>query len=124
MATVTAASVPSTTDPGDPSAGTVDKTENSKGSNDTVTVNITEDTTRTENGKTNAQVVLKINADRGATVGLDGRGGVTVNASGSGTDQYSTLTLNTADPNNWTVNVGTSGGSTYVFKKGGGGGGH
>lgn len=125
MATVTAASNPDKNDPGKPAAGTVTKTTDRTGTNDTVVVSITEDTTTSSGGKTYAQVILKINADDGARIALDPRtGGVTVTASGSGTDQYSTLTLNTADPNNWTVQVGTSGGSGYTFTKGGGGGGH
>ncbi len=71
-----------------------------------------------------AVVVLKVNSDGKSTASVDAKNVVQLVATGSGTDMWMTMPMSAADPNNWTVNVQTVGGSTYVFKKGNGGGGH
>ena len=98
----------------------VTKTASKQGANDSVTVNASED--GTSGGK--AVVVLMVNSDGKSTVSVDSKNVVQLTASGSGTNMYITITMTASDPNNWTVNVNTTGGSTYTFKKGNGGGGH
>ena len=70
-----------------------------------------------------AQVVLKVNSDGKSTVSVDKNNVVQLSASGSGTDMYLTVGMTASDPNTWTVNLKTTGGSTYKFQKGNGGGG-
>ncbi|MCB0791249.1 MAG: hypothetical protein H6595_03575 [Flavobacteriales bacterium] len=122
MANVTAASNPSTNDPRMSGAGTVNKTQSKKGTNDTVSVDVVQ-VGLTADGK-HAEVVLKIGSSGRVTMTVNTDGSATVNATGSGTTDYSILTLSTADPNNWTITVKTQDGSVYQFVKGHGGGGH
>ncbi|MBK6754154.1 MAG: hypothetical protein IPG69_11320 [Flavobacteriales bacterium] len=98
----------------------VTKSVSKQGVNDTVTVSASEDGTNA--GKT--VVVLLVNSDGKSTVSVDAKNVVQLTASGSGTNMYITINMSASDPNNWTVNVNTTGGSTYTFKKGNGGGGH
>ncbi|MCB9170260.1 MAG: hypothetical protein H6597_04510 [Flavobacteriales bacterium] len=121
MANITAASDPGTTDPKMSGAGTVDKTETTRGANDTVTVDAVQDGL-TKDGR-HAQVVLKIGSDGNVTMKVNSDGSATVEASGAGKTDYTILTLSTSDPNNWTIHVNTKGGSVYQFIKGHGGGG-
>lgn len=97
----------------------VTKTASKQGANDSVTVNASED--GTSGGK--AVVVLMVNSDGKSTVSVDSKNVVQLTASGSGTNMYITINMTASDPNNWTVNVNTTGGSTYKFVKGSGGGG-
>lgn len=99
----------------------VTKTTSKQGTNDTVSVDACEDGT---DSNRNAVVVLKVDSNGRSTARVDGSGNVYLDASGSGIASYMSVTLNSSDPNNWTVQVGTSGGSNYQFKKGNGGGGH
>lgn len=88
---------------------------------DTVTVNAYQDGT----SGSSAVVVLQVNSNGRSTASVDKTTGiVTVNATGSGITMYLSVTLNSSDTGNWTVYVNTSGGSTYTFTKGRGGGGH
>lgn len=87
---------------------------------DNVSVNPYQDGTK----GTSAQVVLKVNSDGKSTARVDSKNVVQLTASGSGTDMYLTVGMSASDPNNWTVNLQTSGGTTYQFTKGNGGGGH
>ncbi len=121
MSTATNATV-TTTDPGmNKDGGDVTTSRTKTGTNDTVTVGPWEDGTNTSR---NVQVVLQVNAAAGARATVDSRSGsVTLTASGTGTVQYLVITLNSSDPNNWSVTVNTSGGSEYTFTKGSGGGG-
>ncbi len=89
-------------------------------SNDSVTVSAWEDGT----SGTNAVVVLQVNAGATPTASTDASGNISIQASGRGNNYFLSATLNSSDPNNWTVQVSTSGGSTYTFTKGNGGGGH
>ena len=119
MSSATSASV-STTNPGYPSdKGSVTKNKTKSGTNDSVAISPSEDGTSNRN----VVVVLEVNANAGATASVEG-GNVKLTASGSGTLQYLSVTLNSSDSGNWTVYVNTSGGSNYNFVKGNGGGGH
>lgn len=69
-------------------------------------------------------VVLQINCATQPTARTDTNGNAAITASGTGNTYYLSITLNTATLDNWSVQVGTSGGSTYTFTKGTGGGGH
>ena len=120
MSRVSSVSV-STTDPNyTRDSSQVTKTPANGASNDSVTVSAWEDGT----SGTNAVVVLQVNAGATPTASTDANGNISIQASGRGTNYYLSATLNSSDPNNWTVQVGTSGGSNYQFKKGSGGGGH
>lgn len=76
--------------------------------------------------KTVLQLVLSFTADAGASVAVNGNGGITITGrmSKNSIPQYAVCNMNTADPSNWTLSVGTSGGSTWRYVKGSGGGGH
>lgn len=69
-------------------------------------------------------VVLKVNCGGTPSASVASNGAVRITASGSGTDYYLTITLNVSTVDNWSIQVSTSGGSTYTFTKGTGGGGH
>lgn len=124
MSKVTAAST-QTVDPGYASdTSTVTKSTTKQGGNDKVTVVACEDGNDSTPAR-NAVVVLQISSDGKSTATPNSTtGAVTLTATGSGTKMYLMCTLNTSDSGNWTVYVNTSGGSTYTFTKGNGGGGH
>ncbi len=120
MATAQSVSMQSS-DPGrNGDTGSVTKSVSIKGVNDNLTVDAFEDGM---NGR-NAQVVLKVSSDGRATASVDANNNPYITGNGGSSVQYLLVNLNSSDPDNWTINVGTSGGSTYVFKKGKGGGGH
>lgn len=111
----------STINPGYPSdKGSVTKNKTKSGTNDSVKVDPGEDGISNRN----VVVVLEVSANAGATATVDRSGNVILNASGTGTLQFLSVTLNSSDSANWTMYVNTSGGSNYTFTKGNGGGGH
>ena len=69
-------------------------------------------------------VVLKITSDGRSTVGKDASGNWVITGTGGSSVQYVSIVLGSSDPTNWDVSIGTSGGSVYRFRRGGGGGGH
>lgn len=92
-----------------------------KAATDSVTVNAYQD----GSSAGSVVVVLQVNSDGKSSASVDPKTGiVTLNATGSGTTMYMSVTLNSSDTGNWTVYVNTSGGTNYTFTKGGGGGGH
>lgn len=128
MASIVNSAKIQTNDPGD-SAMSPDPGKGStiKGVGDNVTVSLTEGKVNVD-GKgvpTNLELVLAINADSGASVNVQADGSVKITASAAKpTKQFVICQMNTADPGNWTLVAVTSGGSTYKYIKGGGGGGH
>jgi hypothetical protein len=76
-------------------------------------------------GKDHTVIVLQVTHgnETPATDQLDGDN-MTLKASGTGNTSYLSLILEGNDPNNWDINVNTSGKSVYTFSKGRGGGGH
>ncbi len=120
MSTISSASI-SGTDPGK----TLDSSNVSKvttaARGDTLTVDAYEEGS---DGKGNAVVVLKIGSDGRATVGKDASGNWVITGTGGSSVQYVSIVLGSSDPTNWDVSIGTSGGSVYRFRRGGGGGGH
>ncbi|HRH37305.1 MAG TPA: hypothetical protein PK760_03105 [Flavobacteriales bacterium] len=109
------------TDPGYPNdASAVTKSTTKTGTGDRVVVSALE---TGNNAARNAVVVLKVNSGANPTVTTDANGGVVLTASNTGVTSYLLVELATSEPNNWTVNLNTSGASNYIFKKGNGGGG-
>lgn len=109
------------------------KSSTNKNANDKVSVGFVEGQVNTDaKGKQYLQLVLQITADNGMagtkapTVALDGSGGITLTATAGTANSTFYVVCNTDGNNtaNWTLNVGTSGGSTYKYIKGNGGGGH
>jgi len=83
---------------------------------DAIAVNACEDGI---NGGKKVVVVLSVNVSTPAKASVDQlSGAVMLEASGSGTPQFLVITLDSIDQRNWTVQVKTSGGSHYTFKKG------
>ncbi len=120
MSTISTASI-SSTDPGKTSdASSVTKTSTAA-RGDTLTVDAFQEGS---DGKGNAVVVLKIGSDGRATVSKDASGNWVITGTGGSSVQYVSIVLGSSDPTNWDVSIGTSGGSTYRFRRGGGGGGH
>lgn len=110
------------TDPGYTNdASQVTKSKSKGGAGDQVTVDAWE--TGTNGQSRNAVVVLKISTGAGPTASFDANGVVTLTASGNGTSDFLLVEIASSDPNNWTVNLNTSGGSGYKFVKGNGGAG-
>ena len=87
-----------------------------QGEGDKVTVDAFED----GDEGTNEIVVLEVNCDGRASASPQRDGSVLLTASGSGVTEYLKLELDQSDPDNWSVTVNTSGGSSYTFKKGSG----
>lgn len=100
----------------------VSKTVPKQGTNDTVTIEAWED--GVDNRTRNAVVVLKVGSDGMSRASVDAQGNVVLDAQGKGVNSFLSVTLDSSDPNNWRLQVGTSGGTIYVFAKGQGGGGH
>lgn len=100
----------------------VSKTVPKQGTNDTVTIEAWED--GVDNRTRNAVVVLKVGSDGRSRASVDAQGNVVLDAQGKGVNSFLSVTLDSSDPNNWRLQVGTSGGTIYVFAKGQGGGGH
>ncbi|MBK8228268.1 MAG: hypothetical protein IPK70_13985 [Flavobacteriales bacterium] len=121
MSKATKVSIQST-DPGYPSdASSVTKEVTKSSPNDKVVVNAWETGVNTNSRK--AVVALKISTGPNPTASFDSKGVVTLTASNTGTTAFLLVELDTADPNNWTVNLNTSGGTSAMFRKGSGGGG-
>ena len=109
-------------DPGYPSdASAVTKTVSRASATDKVVVNAWSTGVNTNSRK--AVVALKISTGEKPTASFDANGAVTLTATNTGTTAYLLVELDTADPNNWTINVNTSGGSGINFRKGSGGAG-
>jgi hypothetical protein len=116
-------------DPSDNTAIVYDpgKSTITRNPSDKVSVNQTEGKVNLDDKKnpTNLELVLQISADANPTVTVNADGSITLTATAnSPTTQYVVCQMNTIDPGNWTLPVRTSGGSTYRYIKGTGGGGH
>lgn len=69
-------------------------------------------------------VVLRVSVSGTPTVSTNPTTGVvSLTASGTGTTAFLLCEIDTPNPNNWSVNLVTSGGTTYKFQKGTGGAG-
>ena len=95
------------------------KQTNRRGEGDRVAIQCEEDAV---NSNGNVVIVLYVNSNGGATASIQEDRSIRLDATGGGLNEYLEVELNQSDPNNWTVNLNTSGGSSYTFKKGSGGG--